>query len=301
MRDSLSPVANTGWDARIQVYACGSLVQVFVIQTQRYVVIVDPLFNGETARALLELVRPSLAGRPLLVILSHADWDHAWGSFLFTGPDAEFPSLVIGSAKTAERMRSSEDQAYLEKLRSEQPGRFDDVRLVPPSLAFNDELRIDCGDLTLELFPTPGHQPDHIAVFIPEIGLLLAGDAAEEPFPVVSDDSDLPTLRASLARMAALNARQAFYCHAPVESGPQLIERNIKYFNLVEAYCAVALETGLSLPLSDDADLESLVGLPLANVLPAHISIDSLEDYYPPSHRTTIRKMCDYLINREES
>lgn len=301
MRDSLSPVENTGWDTRIQVYACGSLVQVFVIQTQRYVVIVDPLFNGETARALLGLIRPSLAGRPLLVILSHADWDHAWGSFLFTGPDAEFPSLVVGSSLTAQRLLSSEEQDFLAKMRAEEPGRFDDVRLVPPSLVFSDELRIDCGDLTLELFPTPGHQPDHIAVFIPEIGLLLAGDAAEEPFPVVSEDSDLPQLRASLARMAALNARQAFYCHAPVESGPQLIERNIKYFNLVEAYCAVALETGLTFPQNEDADLEALVGLPLANVLPSHISIDSLAEYYPPSHRTTIRKMCQYLIDRAAS
>src|SRR5205823_12393794 len=65
-------------------------------------------------------------------------------------------------------------------------------------ILFDDQLIIDGGDLTLRLFATPGHQPDHIAILIPEINLLLAGDAAESPFPFAESAAAMPQLRASL-------------------------------------------------------------------------------------------------------
>ena len=52
-------------------------------------------------------------------------------------------------------------------------GEVDGVRLTPPTITFEDRLWIDGGDLALELFSTPGHQPDHISVWIPQIGMAL--------------------------------------------------------------------------------------------------------------------------------
>ena len=68
-------------------------------------------------------------------------------------------------------------------MQEREPGRFDGLRLTAPTITFDERLQIDGGDLTLQLFATPGHQPDHCSIFIPEIGMLLAGDAAELPFP----------------------------------------------------------------------------------------------------------------------
>ncbi len=148
-------------------------------------------------------------------------------------------------------------------MRASEPDRFGEVALVPPTLLFEERLRIDGGDLTLELFLTPGHAADHIAIYIPEIGTLLAGDAAELPFPFVESAATLPQLRDSLARMAALEPRVALYCHAPGVSSPQLLHDNIAYFDKVEQRCRAALAAGAPAPPAEGADLEALVGFRL--------------------------------------
>ena len=299
--DTLELLPNAGWDERVLVVACGSLVQVFVIVTDRYVVLVDTLLNEATAAALLDIARPYLVnGRQLLVVNSHADWDHAWGNQLFAGPTARYPAPVIGSDHCAARLRSAEDQRTLEEMRAREPERFAGVQLAPPTITFSDGLTLDGGDLTLELFPTPGHQPDHIALFLPQIGLLLAGDAAEEPFPIVNTADDLPDLRASLALMAARQPRQMLCCHAPVTSGPQLLARNISYFDTLEARCRTALAQGLKVPLADDADLEALVGFPLTDALQAGTDPATLDDLYPRSHRKAIRVMMEWALRAGE-
>ena len=45
------------------------------------------------------------------------------------------------------------------------------------------------GDLTLELLHTPGHTPDHVAVWIPEIKTCLAVDTVEHPIPEIWSQS----------------------------------------------------------------------------------------------------------------
>ena len=72
-----------------------------------------------------------------------------------------------------------------------EPGRWDSVVLVPPTEAFDEERSIQVGGLTLQLHHLPGHTPDCIVGFIPERGVLLAGDAVETPCPVVPPDSAL--------------------------------------------------------------------------------------------------------------
>ncbi len=90
---------NQGWDSRIHIAANGELVNVFVVVTERYVVIVDTLINAITAKALADYAQPYLSGRQLLVVNSHADWDHAWGNQLFAGPNASHPAPIIAHVK----------------------------------------------------------------------------------------------------------------------------------------------------------------------------------------------------------
>jgi glyoxylase-like metal-dependent hydrolase (beta-lactamase superfamily II) len=169
------------------------------------------------------------------------------------------------------------------------------VRPTPPTIAFDDRLEIDAGGLTLELFPTPGHTPDHLAISIPEIGALLAGDAAELPFPLVDSAAGLPQLRASLERMAALQPRAALYCHAPVESGPALLQANIAYFDAVERRCRAALARGAPALPPKDADVAALVGFPIAEALPAGLDAQTLPELYHRGHQSALRAMLEYL------
>ena len=295
MTDTVSLVPNQGWDARILVCRCGTLVDTFIVVSDRYVVLIDTLINRRTAEALLEIARPYLAGRQLLAVNTHADWDHAWGNHVFAGLSALLPTPIIASRLCAERLRSEAAQLKLAEMRANEPGRFGDVVLTPPSLLFEQQLVIDGGDLTLQLFATPGHKPDHIAIFIPEIRTLLPGDAAELPFPFVESAATLPAMRDSLGRMAALNAETALCCHAPVTIGPALLQQNMAYFDTIEQRCRDALARGIPGTPAADADVEALVGFAFVEALAADADAAALEGFYRPGHQAAIRAMLEYL------
>jgi glyoxylase-like metal-dependent hydrolase (beta-lactamase superfamily II) len=286
--DTLTLVPNGGWDERILVCRCGTLVDVFVIVTTRYVVLVDTLLGPDTAGALFAFAAPYLVGRQLLVVNTHADWDHAWGNQVFVGPTAAYHAPVIATRLCAERLRSDEAHARLVQMRADEPGRFDATELVAPTILFEDRLVINGGDLTLELFATPGHQPDHCSIWIPAIEMLLAGDAAEAPFPFALSAAALPQMRASLAQMAALNPQHVLYCHAPVTAGPALLHANNAYFAELEEHCRAALAAGASASPAADADVEALIGLPFEQALP--MPTDQ-PDFYRPGHLAHIRMM----------
>jgi glyoxylase-like metal-dependent hydrolase (beta-lactamase superfamily II) len=297
MSPQVTALPAAGWDPR--VIACryeleheGLLLpmHVFVVVTSRYVVIVDTLINRETGDELAAIARAHLQGRQLLVVNTHADHDHAWGNMAFSDPG---PSLapIIGTRRCAERLRSEADLAMLRERQARIPARYGAVRLVPPTIAFDSSLAIDGGDLTLILMPTPGHTEDHCSVWIPEIATLLAGDAAEQPFPFV--DWSVAQLRASLARLEALAPRVALYCHADLSAGPELLARNSAYFEEVEQRCRAALRAGAQ-PRSG-SDVEALVGFPLEAALPSGQQVDH-PGFYREAHRAAIRATLAELV-----
>lgn len=266
--NSVEWLPNEGWDPRIHIAANADLVYVFAVITERTVILVDTLLNEVTAEALVEHVRSHLPGRQLLIINSHSDWDHAWGNQLFAGPKARYPAPVIAHANASIEYNHADNVDLLAKVSVTRPEIFGEVVLTKPTITFADDLWINGGDLTLHLFPTPGHRPDHIAVFIPEIGTLLAGDAAEIPFPMLQSSGDLPTVRASLARMAALNAPSVFYCHAHPSVGPMLLHDNIAYYDALEASCRAALAKGFDAEAVPTSDLPNALNCNFEDVAP---------------------------------
>ena len=273
---------NQGWDSRIHIAANGDLVNVFVVITQRYVVLVDTLLNATTAQALVDFAQPHLTGRQLLVINTHADWDHAWGNQLFAGLNASCPAPIIAHAACAARFDLPETHLLLQQFQREQPAIFGDVILTKPTLTYTGKLTIDGGDLTLHLFHTPGHTADHVAIYIPEISTLFAGDAAELPFPFAEGATTLPDLRASLASLDDISANTVLYCHAPPTIGPQLIRNNRAYFDALEAASRAALARGLDPARIPDAELAVAVGCDYAAVTPTGGAWDDVS----PANRT---------------
>ncbi len=118
------------------------------------------------------------------VVYSHADWDHIQGT---TALDSR---LVIGHRECLRRFETEVPQT-LARLQAREPGKWDDVCLVPPDLTFDRHLDLNLGDVHVGLHPLPGHSPDSIVAFIPAMKLLLAGDAVELPCPSVPPGCDL--------------------------------------------------------------------------------------------------------------
>jgi glyoxylase-like metal-dependent hydrolase (beta-lactamase superfamily II) len=120
---------------------------------------------------------------PVTVVYSHADWDHAWGTCGIAGVES-----VVAQRSAAVRF-ATDVPAELEARRRADPEAWSAVHLVPPTTTFADELTLDLGGVTVDLSALPGHTPDCIVGFVPEWGVLLAGDTVETPLPVVNDGS----------------------------------------------------------------------------------------------------------------
>ncbi|HEU5345517.1 MAG TPA: MBL fold metallo-hydrolase [Ktedonobacterales bacterium] len=298
------PFTLPGWDQRLHGFHCGDEVDVFALITQRYLIFLDTSATPEQMSAVVAALQPERAGRQPLVILTHADYDHAWGNAVFAPVASDgasggaLPAPIIGHALTRERLRSAEAAEELARRLAEQP-RFASVRLIAPDIAYTERLVIDGGDLTLELLHTPGHTPDHTVVWIPSLRLLLAGDAVERPWPYVHSADDLPTLRATLARLAALGAERIAVCHGGV-SDPALIAANRAYFDLLEERCHAALARTPTLAAqAGDLPGEELEAatIPYAEALQqAGVSSDEAQSWsYDAFHHAALRATLGWL------
>lgn len=292
--NAVNLVPNAGWDQRILVFQYERLVTAFAVLTQRYVVLIDSLINPASALVMWDAVGQWVSPeRPLVVINTHADWDHCWGNQVFSGPDAIYNGLIIGHEQCRARLLERAAQAELHSKQHSEPALYSAVRIEPPHWTFRDQCTIAGGDLTLRLLPTPGHTVDHLAVFIPEISTLFAGDAAELPLPFVDLEGDpaanLARLQASLDQMLALEPQTVLYCHAIGQTTRAVLDQNQRYFAELAERVRNALLTGtLAAQSVAGLDLAALIDYPLSAVPgSADLSPDELA-FYAEAHQMAI-------------
>jgi glyoxylase-like metal-dependent hydrolase (beta-lactamase superfamily II) len=239
MIDDLTVVEreNLGWDKRIRSFTASNLVDLFVITTERYLIVLDTGNAPEQMQDIMKRVEDDLKGRQLLVINSHQHFDHVWGNVLFT---THYPAPIIGHQKSLETATDAEAKNYLAEQQASKPF-FANVQLVAPTFTFSQNFTVHGGDLTLFLFPTPGHSSDHISVWIPEIETLLATDTAEHPIPYAAvGDANLPfpygvadgsveQLERDLRLLKSFKPKTVLPCHGGTVE-PALLDRNLHYF-----------------------------------------------------------------------
>ncbi len=220
--------ANGNWDERVRVFRSDDL-DTFAVVTERFVVLVDTQMTPQNCRTILEILRPELATRGLLVVNSHQHDDHVWGNAaLLSG------TPIIALEASLDVANDPKFQQSLEHKQLED-SRFADVRIVAPNLTFTERFVIHGRDLTLELLPAPGHCADQVVVWIPEIRTLLATDAAEHPLPYAGEARDLETLRGTLRNLQALEPDVVLPCHG-MTTDAGLLTRNLAYFDELERH-----------------------------------------------------------------
>jgi glyoxylase-like metal-dependent hydrolase (beta-lactamase superfamily II) len=269
----------------------GMEVDGYVVITDRYVVLLDTLLCPEDAEFMIETVKDTLAGRTLLVVNSHADWDHAWGNAYFTSGNI---TPIIAHEYGSVRMQSDKEQAEL----ADYQRRYDifrNVRLVAPTITFNQRLTISGGDLTLELFAAPGHQRDHIAAWIPQLRLLLAFDAVENPLPCLEDAASVPAMFATLASFLSLQPQHLLCSHGKT-TNPALISKNLAYLQEIEQRGLLYLQAHQPTP----QELEHgslLIQYPFDEMIAgSNGPID--RTFYSWAHNANIRAILQWLMTK---
>lgn len=209
-------------------------VRSVLIRGERLQLIWDTLTHPQDLAAL-----PVDPQKMSLVVYSHADWDHIQGTAAIQD------ALTIGHRACAKRFEH-EAPRMLRELALQEPGKWDDVRLISPVITFEQELSLDLGAYTVHLRHLPGHTPDSIVAFIPQLQLLLAGDAAEQPCPCVPARCDLRQWIDALEYWARhTGVRHVVPSHGAI-GGTEILTRTADYLK--------ALAAGTPLPLPAQID-----------------------------------------------
>jgi len=266
----------------------GMEVDAYAIITERYVVVCDTMLCPEDAAVMMQMVQGELTGRELLVVNSHADWDHVWGNRYFT---SEHAAPIIAHEHSLVRLQSGESREELEDFQQRYPV-FRSVTLVPPTITFERRLTIHGGDLSIELIPAPGHHLDHIAAWIPQLRLLLAFDAAEMPFPIIEDAAAVPLMYSTLESLIALQPERVLCSHGKTTS-PELVIGNLAYLREVERRCEAFIQTHQV----TDAEMEraaELIDYPLEEVI-AGKGGEIDRKFYGWAHENDVRCIMEWL------
>lgn len=227
------------------------------------VLVWDTLSHPRDMAALREL----MADKQMIIVYSHADWDHVWGTSGLTGERT--CGTIIAHDLCRARFDDAEDvAATLTKFRNSQPGAWDEVTLIPPTLTFGSTLTIDLGGVTVELHHLPGHTPDCLVALIPAWGVLLAGDTVETPFPIVNDGAALPHWIDLLAGWESDERVTAVIpCHGEI-GDRSLIERNIAYLTSLNS----------ATPASGETNSDFYSKTHVANITRARVTLRPLAD-----------------------
>ncbi|MEH7840608.1 MBL fold metallo-hydrolase [Rhizobium laguerreae] len=258
MDPSVELCSYPGLDDRIAIVRAGDEVDAVFVRTERFNVLIDTLGTPELCLTALDLLGEQTNARPLIVINSHMDWDHFWGNAAIAGR-----APIIAHAATLDRLHDPSAREVL-RHKASQDSRFRNVDLIGPDITFSGSMTLNGGDLTLELIHTPGHTPDHIAVWIPELRICLAVDAVEYPIPEVwsKNAGDLRLIRSSLERIRDLNARLVIPAHGRTHS-PSAVDDNLAYFQALADRVGSLSESQLA-----DPQLGSSSGLRLEDFVP---------------------------------
>jgi len=180
----------------------------------------DPRHLGELDREL-EVRGTNLA----CVLVTHAHSDHAAGSPLIARrhPTAAFAKF---------------------------PWPEEDVRYPVAWQPLVDGETVDAGGETLTVLHTPGHSPDHIALWHAPTGAAFVGDLVIQGGSVLipwSRGGNLEDYLASLARLIALRPRTLFPAHGPVIADPlAVLVGHVEHRRMRERQVISALRQGHS-------------------------------------------------------
>ncbi|GAA3143923.1 MBL fold metallo-hydrolase [Nonomuraea roseoviolacea] len=160
--------------------------------------VLDTRASHREAADLIDAVR-RITSSPWTVVNSHAHFDHVWGNALFR------PAEIWGHVRCVEDMeRDGEEQraAVIRRSPEERREEFEEVVIVPPDNTFTTTASLDIGGRIVHLRHFGlGHSSNDIVTYVPDAGVVFAGDLVEQGAPPAFGDSyplDWPVTTAAM-------------------------------------------------------------------------------------------------------
>ena len=185
------------------------------------VLVVDTLTSAKEAEGFAADIR-KITDKPIrYVVNTHCHLDHVFGNNVF----ADMGARIISHVKCRDAVI-----AYGDKI-LENPAEFglpvdfwDGTRTVAPDTAFEKEMIIDLGGITVKLIYTgfASHSPGSIIVHIPSEDVLFAGDILFTDFHPYMGDGDLDGWQKNLDFIHEMNVSHIIPGHGPLSSNKDI-------------------------------------------------------------------------------
>jgi glyoxylase-like metal-dependent hydrolase (beta-lactamase superfamily II) len=186
----------------------------------RACLVIDTGADEAQGAALAAAVR-ELTGLPWSVVLTHAHFDHSFGTAAFGEcPVWAHPACAADLAVTGEAQRSAWVEHYREQGSREAAERIAAARIVPPDRLVEGGAVVDLGGRLVRLaHPGPGHTGHDLVVHVPDSHLVFAGDLVEQGAPPSFGDAFPQAWPSAVDRVLALGARTLVPGHGePVDA-----------------------------------------------------------------------------------
>lgn len=191
-----------------------------IVFGRRGALAVDACNYADEGAAMADFIR-ARGATPDRLALTHAHGDHILGSAAFRGAEV---IAHMAAPLTIEKHLPTWAERYFDGSHAAA-----EAAITRPTLLFDGVLRLDLGGKTARLFPTPGHSPDAVCVFLEEDRILCGGDTVVTGIVPAIADGDSRLLEATLRRLVALEADVLIPGHGPVICGRAAIDAHLEW------------------------------------------------------------------------
>ncbi len=223
------------------------------------------LFDSGSSEAIGEAVRSTIASitdEPVRwIINSHAHGDHWLGNAAFK----DSVKYIMASDTVAELI-SNDGERWVTMFQDMTAGITADSQILAPDRTITEDQTLSLGGLTTELLLSGGgHSPGDLMLWLPEKGVLIAGDVIYSDRMPSTNAGDLAQWIDMLARLRDLNPDVVIPGHGAVTDN-QGVRRLHSLLTTLWQEVEVGIDNGLS-------DFEMLPQVSAA--------LESFKPYYP--------------------